>query len=661
MKFRVRLSAFAVLLTCTAAATAAVDPKLASDAQAFGAREIVEDVAISPSGSKALMLSAGPGSVTYLQVADLNTGIVKTLTNSDGRKDKLYWCQFAGDDNIVCAFGGVQPYNNLLTRYEKLVALRADGSAFRALGQQAKATDSYLRQTDGDVIDWLPDQDGTILMSRLYIPENESTGTIISRTKDGLGVDRVDLKSFKSSMVEPPKSGVGSYMTDGRGHVRLLEAARTRGEQQDLTGKVLFKFRVAGSNDWRDFGTYDITNDEGYLPLAVEAGSDSLFALRKTNGRMALYRVKLDGSGAASLVGSNDAVDIDDVVRLGPGQRVIGYTFADDRRQTVYFDPELASLRDALARATNQPMISFHGASADGQKVIVLAGSDTNAGTFYRFDRATKQLAEISAVRPALTNRTLSPMVPIRIPASDGVQIPAYLTIPAGTSGKNLPAVVLPHGGPSARDEWGFDWLAQFLAARGYVVVQPNFRGSSGYGDQWLEENGFKSWRTSIGDVNAAAKYLVDQGIADPKRLAILGWSYGGYAALQSAAMQPQLYKATIAIAPVTDLSMFRQEASGFTNYKLVKDYVGSGPHLTEGSPLRNADKIAVPVLLVHGDLDTNVSIHQSERMENALRAAGKQVEFLKFDGLDHQLDDSSARTEMLTKVGELLDRTIGH
>src|SRR5205823_4351492 len=162
----------------------------------------------------------------------------------------------------------------------------------------------------------------------------------------------------------------------------------------------------------------------------------------------------------------------------------------------------------------------------------------------------------------------------------------------------------------------------------------------------WLNENGFRNWRTSIGDVNASAKWLAAQGIADSNRVAILGWSYGGYAALQSAATNPSLYKAVVAIAPVTDLAMVKDEARNFSNYELIEKLIGSGPHVVDGSPLRHAAAISAPVLLVHGTMDANVRYAESQKMDAALKGAGKKSELVTFKGLDHQLRDANARVE---------------
>ncbi|MDB5703524.1 MAG: peptidase prolyl oligopeptidase active site domain protein [Sphingomonas bacterium] len=233
--------------------------------------------------------------------------------------------------------------------------------------------------------------------------------------------------------------------------------------------------------------------------------------------------------------------------------------------------------------------------------------------------------------------------------------IPGYLTLPPGSDGKNLPAIVLPRGGPDARDEWQFDWLPQFFANRGYAVLQPNYRGSTGYGAAWFQQNGFKSWKTAIGDVDDGGRWLVKQGIAAQDKMAIVGWSYGGYAALQSAVLDPGLFKAVAAVAPVTDLQMLVDREIGYTDYKIVEAQIGKGPHVIEGSPARNAGRIKVPVILFHGDLDLNVAIEQSRTMASRLKAADGNVELVEYKGLDHQLDDDQVRTEMLDKIDTFL------
>ncbi|MGH6632502.1 MAG: alpha/beta hydrolase family protein, partial [Sphingopyxis sp.] len=301
--------------------------------------------------------------------------------------------------------------------------------------------------------------------------------------------------------------------------------------------------------------------------------------------------------------------------------------------------------------------VYFVDASADESQWLVWTGSDIDPGRYYRFTPAEKKLRPLLDDRPLLTGRVLSPVKPISYAAADGTKIPGYLTLPPGrTDAKGLPAIVMPHGGPSARDEWGFDWIAQFFAQKGYAIVQPNFRGSSGYGDQWYQNNGFKSWRTAIGDVTDAGRWLANEG-ADPARLSIVGWSYGGYAALQSGALAPDLFKKIVAIAPVSDLAKMKQEAEKYTSGALVRDFIGSGPHVREGSPAKNAAAIKAPVLMFHGTLDQNVDIEQSRLMKRAIEDAGKTAELIEYPGLAHSLNDSDVRSDMLNRVAAFLPK----
>ena len=264
------------------------------------------------------------------------------------------------------------------------------------------------------------------------------------------------------------------------------------------------------------------------------------------------------------MLARND-VDVDGLIRIGRQRRVVGASYATDRREAEYFDPELRKLGAGLEKALpGHPAIDFVDASADESKLLIYAGTDVQPGTYFLYDKVSHGLGQLLPVRPSLEGVALAPMRTVEFPAADGTMIPAYLTVPTGSSGKGLPAIVMPHGGPNARDEWGFDWLVQFFAARGFAVIQPQFRGSGGYGAAWYQKNGFKSWRTAVGDVNDAARWLVGQGIADKGKLAIFGWSYGGYAALQSQVLDPDLFKAVVAVAPVTDLQLLRNEEFQF-------------------------------------------------------------------------------------------------
>ncbi|HUG45907.1 MAG TPA: S9 family peptidase, partial [Sphingomicrobium sp.] len=616
---------------------------LAEDAAAFGAREAVSAARLSPDGSKLLYVTPGPGLKSFAVISDLQTGKTSIVTSADGEPESLSWCDYSGPDRLVCRVTGQVVQTGDIIGFQRLLAMNTDGTDAKLLGQPSSFYDAGYRQFDGSVLDWNGAIDGTILMQREYVPEAGRAQTRISRKKSGLGVDRVDTRTLRVTRVEPPRDAASGYMTDGRGNVRIMTTVESSATGS-LTGRVKYFYRTLDSREWKTLVEYADREDQ-IRPAAVDAEINSIYVLKKKDGRRALYAVKLDGSLGERLVAEHPRVDISGVMRSGDGQRVIGYRFSDEQSERVYFDPEFKALSESLSKALpDLPIVSFFDSTMDGRKLLIFAGSDMDPGSYYLFDRDAKTLNQAMVDRPQLEGRTLAQVKSVTIPAPDGVQIPAYLTLPPGRDAKGLPAIVLPHGGPSSRDYWGFDWLAQFFAARGYAVLQPQYRGSAGYGDAWLNDNGFKNWRTSIGDISASARWLVAQGIANPDRVAIVGWSYGGYAALQSAVTDPSLYKAVAAIAPVTDLQMLKKDAAGFTNAQLVEKFIGSGPHVAEGSPLKRAAEIQVPVLLIHGDMDSNVRYWHSEKMRDALQGAGKQVEFVGYKGYDHYLDDSKVR-----------------
>ncbi|MDB5687027.1 MAG: family peptidase [Rhizorhabdus sp.] len=655
MKFRIVAAVVAFLGLSGAGA-----PPPASDIAAiFGAREALEHVSLSPDGTKLAYIVPTMGQGSALYTLGIQVGSKPQLALvADGDPGRLDHCNWASNDRLVCMTYGITPGSLELLPFSRLIAVNADGSKLQMLSTRQNLYSRGLQLGGGDIIDWLPDEDGMVLMTRQYVPDDH-LGTRLGSEARGLGVDRINTRTLATTKVEAPYADAIYYLSDGHGAVRILGARRSSAGMD--TGVISYSYRLKGSREWRKLGDVNTVTNEGFDPYAIDYERDAAYGFRKKDGRWALYRMALDGSAKEELIFARPDVDVDQLVTIGRRGRVIGVSYVTDIRHFVYFDPDLNKLATSLGKALpNQPLVRIAEASQDESKLLIWAGSDNDPGSYYVYDRKTHELATFSAVRPLLEGRPLATVKAVSYPAADGTMVPAYLTLPPGRDPTKLPAIVLPHGGPSARDEWGFDWLSQFYAARGYAVLQPNFRGSSGYGDAWFKDNGFRSWKTAIGDVNDAGHWLVAQHIADPAKLAIVGWSYGGYAALQSAVIEPGLFKAVVAIAPVTDLATLKEERRNWTDFVLASNEIGDGPHIREASPAQNADRIKVPVLMFHAELDRNVRIRESQLMDARLKDAGVPHELVTWSKLDHQLVDSAARAQMLSKSDAFLRASMG-
>ncbi|MBD3730378.1 MAG: S9 family peptidase [Sphingomonadales bacterium] len=655
---------FAVLFGASALGSPALANTVEQDAEAFGARQNILAVALSPSGDKLAYIAPVNGSGETIYVVDLANGQPPKaiLSNSDVHTD-IDYCQWASETRLVCNTSAVAEDAGVLVGFSRLIMVDADGRNLKSLTRTRSSRALGIRQDGGDIIALEVDgKPGKMLMTRSYLSEVQ-LGTRTANKESGLGVDLVDIDSLNPRKEVSPDPDAIDYIADDKGVVRIM--ARQPLSTLGRTGSErYYSYREADGGKWRDLSTILVGEgyDKGFRPIAVDAASNLAYGFDEKDGYQALYTMALDGSGATTLVMSRDDVDVDGLLRIGRNRRVIGGSFATERRMAKYFDPQLDKLAGALASALpGTPQIGIIDASEGEGKLLIEASSDVDPGTIYLFDKGSKQLNPLLSVRPQLDGRVMGKMTPVTFPAADGTQIPGYLTLPPGVvEAKGLPTIVMPHGGPGSRDEWGFDWLVQFFAARGYAVLQPNFRGSSGYGQAWFGRNGFKAWKTAIGDIDDAGRWLVNQGIANPDKLAIVGWSYGGYAALQSQVLEPGLYKAVVAIAPVTDLDLLREEARPYTNFSLVDKFIGNGPHVKEGSPAANVERFQAPVLLFHATSDQNVDVQQSREMRDRLEKAGKSVEYVEFQDLDHSLSDSNARQQMLLKAAQFLAAKLG-
>jgi dipeptidyl aminopeptidase/acylaminoacyl peptidase len=343
--------------------------------------------------------------------------------------------------------------------------------------------------------------------------------------------------------------------------------------------------------------------------------------------------------------------------------RIAGFARRDDWVTYDCFDPFMARLAEAVPKLLDEGVRwTFIDFADDPRKMIVYAESAQDSGSYYFLDFTTGAAKFIAENYPDLPAEWLTEKKPIDYLAADGLKIHAYLTLPTHREAKALPLVVLPHGGPEARDYLNFDWQPQALASLGYAVLQPNYRGSSGYGLTFTAAGHGEWGRKMQTDLSDGVRDLVKQGIVDPKRVAILGASYGGYAALAGATLDPGVYNCAISIAGVADIPRMlsydqeKTDRSGVVKY-YWREYLGDPGRYNDISPRYQAAHASCPILLIHGKDDTVVEFTQSVEMNKALLDAGKTVEFVQFDGQDHWETNESARIDMMRHAVDFLKK----
>jgi len=470
---------------------------------------------------------------------------------------------------------------------------------------------------------------------------------------------RVDLQTGAGRKLDVGGADTGWWLTDGAGSV----LARLDFTDDPLREHLL----VPDGDDWREIASEAADADNGLNVVGVSEDGRGAMRIVRIDGRDALARIDL-ATGAETVVYKHPSRDVDNVVRDPWTGLVVGVSAADGA--PVYFDTDRRKAQAALQKAFPGQAVFQASETRDRTKLVAVVDSPRTPATYYFVDRKTKLVTEIMASYPGLTADDLGEMKPYDYTARDGLHIPAFITLPPGVAPKNLPAIVMPHGGPDAHDSLGFDWWAQFLANRGYVVLQPNYRGSSGYGRAFTEA-GLHQWGLKMqDDISDGVLKMIADGIADPKRVCIVGASYGGYAALAGATLTPDLYACAVAVAGVSDLAEMLADArndagatSGLVSFwtSRIGDLSKDADQIEATSPAMQAAHVKCPILLMHGENDTTVPIEQSEIMADWLKAKGKPFSFVRFKGDDHYLQLAETRQVMLTEIEKFLEANIGH
>ena len=349
--------------------------------------------------------------------------------------------------------------------------------------------------------------------------------------------------------------------------------------------------------------------------------------------------------------------------------RLVGMAYVGEGQDYVIFEPRLQAAWDVMKAGLVGKRLALVSYSADFQTVVVHTEGPTDAGTYYLYDARSRSVSVVGRSYPEVRPQDIGPIMVINYTAADGMELMGYLTVPQGRELKNLPLVVMPHGGPAARDYLEFNWEAQAMASRGYAVFQPQFRGSDGFGQAHMQA-GYGEWgRKMQTDLSDGVRHLAAQGVIDPSKVCIVGSSYGGYAALAGVAMEPDVYRCAVSISGVSDLrAMLNSEArqtggreSRNPTIRYWNRFMGAEGStdtlLDERSPAHLVTAITDPVLLIHGRDDTVVPYRQSVIMRDAMRRAGKPVELVTLEGEDHSMSYAATRRQMLEATIAFLEQ----
>lgn len=477
-------------------------------------------------------------------------------------------------------------------------------------------------------------------------------------------VYRYFLKTGKLQLEMKNPGGVTNVITDHNGVIRI--AIKTDGVETELLYRKDAK---------TPFASVKKTSFRNTLaPLFFTFDNQYLYALSNLKADKNEI-VILDPATGETVPSNNHTTELpDDVFYRHPRVDVSGMGYSHKRKvltvisyvetkpERVFLDPHSEQLfKNVQAQVGDDVVLSFVSHNRDEDKFIVMAYSDRKRGTIYFYDLSNNSLRKLADLTPGLAADELAQMKPISYQSSDGLTIHGYLTLPVGKEAKNLPIVVIPHGGPWARDVWGYRAEVQLLANRGYGVLQMNFRGSTGYGKKFWEAS-FKQWGKNMQqDITDGVKWLIDQGIANPKKIAIYGASYGGYATLAGLTLTPNLYACGVDYVGVSNLFTFMKTIPPYWKpmldmlHEMVGDPEKDKVQLEMTSPALNADKIQVPLFIAQGAKDPRVNKNESDQMVEAMRKRGIEVEYLVKENEGHGFHNEENQFEFYNKMVDFL------
>jgi dipeptidyl aminopeptidase/acylaminoacyl peptidase len=610
----------AVALVCAAMP---LDAVAAPPLEVYGRLPHIADVEIAPDGRTIAYLAQGGGH-TQVVVQRIDDGeILRRLDFQESKIRGLRWV----DNNFVLIYRSVANFGD---------PIRFEWPQVVALNVETGETEQLLDVNYG--------------ITNVGIHDGRPVVYMFNRA----GLLRVDVRTGRArEHFSDNSSGVSDYQVEPDGTVVLYERYdRPRWELYSLNSGT--SRRVTESRASLDVPSFWGMSADGRDAL-VRYWNEAELQWRA-------HPVSLETGD----IGEPITPDTETGVMFDYNRHMIGTYRTTLFTAYDFIDPELDTLWGRISGSFPASQVYLTSFTPDFSRLVVYVEGTGRPGSYFIYDAASASLTAIGNAYPEITPEDVAEVRHVRYRASDGFEVPAFLTLPPGRSAQNLPLVVLPHGGPASRDTVGFDWVAQAFASRGYAVLQPNFRGSTGYGHAHLSA-GYGEWgRRMQTDLSDGIAYLAGRGMVDPSRVCIFGMSYGGYAALAGVTLQNGIYRCAVSVAGVSDVQDMLEEdqrlyGSTSTTMRWQFRYIGvdnvSDPSLQGISPLRQAGSGTAPVLLIHGRDDSIVPYRHSQRMERALREAGRAVEFVELREEDHGLSREPTRIQALTAAVAFIER----
>ncbi|SDY93459.1 Dipeptidyl aminopeptidase/acylaminoacyl peptidase [Collimonas sp. OK242] len=614
-----------VTATCFSLSVLGGDALAASQQKQYSVRDFFRNpeqsgFQISPNGKYISFMQPWEGRMNIFVKTVGSDAAAQRITSEKARDISGYF--WKGDDHLLFAkdFGGDENFH--------VVSVGRDGKGLKDLTPYPKVR--------AQIVDDLEDNKEEILVSHN------------KRNAEVFDVYRVNVRTGAEKLVAQNPGTIQSWITDHDGKVRA--ATTSDGVNTSLL------YRATESAPFKTVLTTSFK--DSVSPLFFTFDNKKLYASSNL-GRDKQAIVILDPETAKEeqLLYENPEVDVDGLSYSKKRKVLTEISYTTWKTQYKYLDPQSEALHKTLQEKLPGYEIITQSHTKDESKWIVAAYNDRTQGSRYLFDSKTGALTKLADINPAIAEQDMAVMKPVQYKARDGLLINGYLTLPLGKDPKNLPVIVNPHGGPWVRDVWGYNPEVQLLANRGYAVLQMNYRGSTGYGREFWEAS-FKQWgKTMQDDITDGVQWLVQQGIADPKRVAIYGGSYGGYATLAGVAFTPDLYAAAVDYVGVSNMFTFMKTIPPYWKpfldqmHEMVGDPVKDKDLLTAVSPALHTDRIKTPLFVAQGANDPRVNKAESEQIVESLRKRGVPVEYMVKDNEGHGFHNEENRFDFYTAM----------